>query len=68
MLLSPSLVKYFKRAHFVLRPDHKGHIRIPKGMVPLGRGLVRTLVFALPVSSAVWLPQPRSQAVPTSSL
>ena len=33
-----------KGAHFVLRPDHKGHIRSPKGTAPFRRGLVKTLV------------------------
>jgi len=33
----------WQRAHFVSRPDYKGHISSPKGTVPLGRGLVKTL-------------------------
>ena len=49
----PCLAKYFKwllkvikgqRAHFASRPDHKGHIGSPKGTVPSGRGLARTLM------------------------
>jgi len=35
--------KGWQRAHFASRPDHKRHIRSPKGTVPSGRGLSRTL-------------------------
>lgn len=34
---------YFKRSP--QRPIHKGHIRCPKGTVPFGRGLARTLAM-----------------------
>ena len=32
-------------AHCAFRPDHKGHVRSPKGTVPFRRGLARTLVL-----------------------
>jgi len=38
--------KGWQRAYFVIRPDHKGNIRSPKGTVPLGRGLARTLALS----------------------
>ena len=38
--------KGWQRAHFVIRRDHKWHIGSPKGIVPLGRGLARTLALS----------------------
>ena len=53
--VKPRLVKYFKwllkvtkgwqSVHSAFRPVHKGHIRSPKGTVPFGSGIARTVVI-----------------------
>jgi len=40
------VIKGHRAAHFVLRPDHKGHIGSPKGTVPFGRGPASSLMLS----------------------